>query len=72
MLKKTGTTPKSYAKNVKNISVKVYVCSTCERIIRTYPVKPEKCPFCGELDIHDCVIDFAKEDVNGSGQDQHT
>ena len=73
MLKKTGTTPKSHAENIKNIDGTLYFCSDCDRVIRQWMHLPDKCPFCEGVNIAECEIKILKtSESDVKSQDKHS
>lgn len=74
MLKKTGKTPKSYAKNLENNEGTLFVCDECDRVIRESVKSDGKCPFCGSTKLSKCELKSLKTSnlADAKSTDQHT
>jgi len=66
MIKKTGKTPKSHIENIKNNECHLFLCESCDRLIRGLNIMPSKCPVCGKNKIFKCEINVINiSDVDG-------
>jgi rubrerythrin len=73
MLKKTGRTPRSYAKNIKNNEGVLYLCPECDMVIRGYTEEPKKCPYCNVVIEEACTVKILeKRDEDAKTKDKHS
>ena len=72
MIKKTGTTPKSYAKSVDINSIKIYLCLDC-KTYKTCNGSYGKCEICGSKSVGEigylkkCLLNKEKDGEKSDG-----